>query len=92
MFLPNLTLKGKQKMPDIVSLINNINDIYNAGVNLFASIAAGSLSIIGSASIIAKFMPPPEGTSFLSKVHKWINTAACNSGYAKNESILTKEE
>lgn len=44
-----------------------------------------SVSVIGAASIVAKYLPPPENPGFLSRVHKFINQLAMNSGYAENK-------
>ncbi len=72
--------------------IQAATDVVNAGsafiaalqgfiVNLLASAA----SVIAASAVVAKYMPPPNQPGFLSKLHKLINAAAQNAGYASNK-------
>jgi hypothetical protein len=67
--------------------INQIADSFNATAGLINSIGAIFISLasaIGSASIVAAFLPPPNQPGIFAKIHKCINTLALNKYYAKD--------
>jgi hypothetical protein len=71
----------------MIEQLQTATEITNGLSGLFTALSGllvGLSSLIGAASVIAKFLPPPEGDGFLAKFHKWVNAAAMNSGYAEN--------
>jgi len=68
-----------QQAAQITSSLSSLMDAITA-------LLTSAVSFIGVASVIAKYLPPPENPGFLSLVHKWINALAMNSGYAENKN------
>lgn len=60
-------------------------DAIGAGTNIMNQLVTFIPSVIGVSSVFAAMMPAPEGNSFLSKVHKFINLIAFNFAHAKNK-------
>jgi hypothetical protein len=57
-------------------------------VGSLMTIAGGVVSVMlmfsGACASVATWLPEPEGTGFLSRVHKWINLLGFNFGVAAN--------
>ena len=68
-----------QQAAQITSSLSGLMDAITA-------LLTSAVSFIGVASVIAKYLPPPENPGFLSLIHKWINALAMNSGYAENKN------
>lgn len=66
--------------------IGTITEIINSSSALSDALTNFVPKAIGTASIIAAMLPPPESGGFLGKVHKLINTIACNFHHAENKS------
>ena len=60
-------------------------DAIGAGTNIMNQLAVFIPSMIGTSSVLAAMLPAPEGSSFLAKVHKFINLVAFNFAHAKNK-------
>ena len=68
-----------QQAAQITSSLSGLMDAITA-------LLTSAVSFIGVASVIAKYLPPPENPGFLSLIHKWINALAMNRGYAENKN------
>ncbi len=66
-------------MEALAQLINNFGDVMDAVTTTAPKVVAGC-------SVIAAFLPKPDGEGVLSKIHKSINAVAFNFNQAKNES------
>ncbi|MGZ4955301.1 MAG: hypothetical protein ACXV8Q_09315 [Methylobacter sp.] len=78
-------------MPADPSTIQAATDIVNAGSALISAmqgfvvqLLTSAAAVIAGSAVIAKYLPPPEQPGFLSKLHKIINAAGQNAGYAAN--------
>ena len=71
-------------MTDPITTIQAATDTVSALSVLIDTIMSTVPKIISIAAIVAAYMPPPGQASFLSKLHKIINTAAFNFGHASN--------
>lgn len=82
-------------MTDIITgLIADMQVITDASSGASAMIIAikdllinaflGVTSVIASAAVAAKYLPPPDQPGFLSWLHRVINKLAQNSGHAAN--------
>jgi len=69
------------KINEAAQTVSAVSGLLEAGSGLLMTVA----SFIGAASVIAKYLPPPENPGFLALAHKWINALAMNSGYAENK-------
>lgn len=65
----------------MIEQIQQATELFTAISSLLVALS----SAIGTASVIAKYFPPPENPGLLASVYKWINAIAMNSGYAENK-------
>lgn len=65
--------------------LQNLTALVTAVQGFVVQIATSAAAVMGACAVIAKYLPPPEQPGLMAKVHKVINTAACNSGYAENK-------
>jgi hypothetical protein len=65
-------------------IINSSKGLISALQGFLEQLLISISAVIAASSVAAKYLPPPDQPGFLSKVHKWINAAAFNSGYATN--------
>ena len=66
--------------------IETITEILNSTSALSDALTNFVPKAIGTASIIAAMLPPPESGGFLGKVHKLVNKIAFNFHHAENKS------
>jgi hypothetical protein len=71
-------------MTDPLATIQAATDTVSALSVLIDTIMSTVPKIISIAAIVATRLPPPSQNSFLSKLHKIINTMAFNFGHATN--------
>ena len=65
-------------MEALAQLINNFGDVMDA-------VTATAPKVVAGCSVIAAFLPKPDGDGFLAKVHKAINATAFNFNQARNK-------
>jgi len=73
-------------MPDPITAIIAATTAIDAVTALVTALAQAVPSIIAACSVLAAFLPPPEGDGVWANVHKFINKMAFNFKNAENKS------
>ncbi len=68
----------------LTSTLTSGANLINAASSFTTAALAFLPGLIGAAAVLAKYFPPPEPGTFLARLHRWVNVAGQNSGYAEN--------